>query len=200
MIKMEKDNIQNLLIHTGRKIVKEKGAEALTARKLSEASDCSVGAIYNQFSNMDNFILVQNYITLDELFEKLQEVKKTANPFDDINNFLQVFMNFVMENNNLWYMLYNYHLTSKRRFSFYYLRRVVSLIKIVNEHIQKIVPEMQVPERLLSSQVLWLTLLSISALLTNNSLNSISKVNRTTLCRILLNTYLAGLTVLEREQ
>ena len=55
---MEKDNIQNLLIETGRKIIREKGTEALTVRKLSEASGCSVGAIYNQFTNMDNFIVI----------------------------------------------------------------------------------------------------------------------------------------------
>ena len=196
---MEKDNIQNLLIHIGSKIVKEKGASALTARKLSEASDCSVGAIYNQFSNMDNYVLVQNYITLDELSEKLQTVEKTNNPFVDMNNLLQNFVTFVLENNNLWFMLYNYHLTTRRRFSFYYLRKVASLIKIVNEHIEKIVPEMDAPERLLSAQVLWLTLLSVSSFLTNDSLNGLSKVNKTTLCRILLDTYLAGLTVLENK-
>ncbi len=196
---MEKDDIQNLLIHIGRKIVKEKGASALTARKLSEASDCSVGAIYNQFSNMDNYVLVQNYITLDELSEKLQTVEKTDNPFVDMNNLLQNFVTFVLENNNLWFMLYNYHLTSRRRFSFYYLRKVASLIKIVNEHIEKIVPKMDAPERLLSAQVLWLTLLSVSSFLTNDSLNGLSKVNKTTLCRILLDTYLAGLTVLENK-
>ena len=196
---MEKDNIQYLLIHIGRKIVKEKGASALTARKLSEASDCSVGAIYNQFSNMDNYVLVQNYITLDELSEKLQTVEKTDNPFVDMNNLLQNFVTFVLENNNLWFMLYNYHLTTRRRFSFYYLRKVASLIKIVNEHIEKIVPEMDAPERLLSAQVLWLTLLSVSSFLTNDSLNGLSKVNKTTLCRILLDTYLAGLTVLENK-
>lgn len=196
---MEKDEIQNLLIHIGRKIVKEKGASALTARKLSEASDCSVGAIYNQFSNMDNYVLVQNYITLDELSEKLQTVEKTDNPFVDMNNLLQNFVTFVLENNNLWFMLYNYHLTSRRRFSFYYLRKVASLIKIVNEHIEKIVPKMDAPERLLSAQVLWLTLLSVSSFLTNDSLSGLSKVNKTTLCRILLDTYLAGLTVLENK-
>jgi AcrR family transcriptional regulator len=196
---MEKDNIQNLLIHTGRQIVKEKGADALTARKLSEASSCSVGAIYNQFSNMDNFILVQNYLTLDELSEKLQAVEKTDDPFTDMNNFLQAFVDFVLANNNLWFMLYNYHLTSNRTFSFYYLRKVASLIRIVNQYIEKIIPNMDTPERLLSAQVLWLSLLSISSFLTNNSLDGFSKVSKTTLCRIFLNTYLAGLTVLEHK-
>ena len=58
---MEKDNIQNQLIQIGRKIIKDKGVTAINARKLAEASNCSVGAIYNQFSNMDNYVLVQNY-------------------------------------------------------------------------------------------------------------------------------------------
>ena len=97
---MEKDNIQNRLIQIGRLIVKEKGAESLTARKLAEASGYSVGAIYNQFSNMDNYVLVQNYITLDELSRKLSVAKKSENPFVDINNFLQIFVSFVLENNN----------------------------------------------------------------------------------------------------
>ena len=196
---MEKDNIQNLLIHIGRKIVKEKGASALTARKLSEASNCSVGAIYNQFSNMDNYVLVQNYLTLDELHEKLQKVVKTDNPFTDMNVLLQTFVKYVLENNNLWFMLYNYHLNSKRQFSFYYLRKVASIVKIVNNNIEKIVPTMNSPERMLSSQILWLTLVSLSAFLTNDSLNGLSKINKTTICRILLDTYLAGITILEKN-
>ena len=140
---MEKDNIQNQLIQIGRKIIKEKGATSLTARKLAEASGYSVGAIYNQFSNMDNYILVQNYLTLDELSVKLCAKAKSENPFADINIFLQIFVNFVLENNNLWFMLYNYHLNNSRSFSFYYLRKVASLIRIVNAHIEKIVPKLE---------------------------------------------------------
>ena len=80
---MEKDNIQNLLLKVGRNMVRDGGPEALTVRKLSEASGCSVGAIYNQFANMENFIVIQNYMTLDELFALLIKVKKTDNAFGD---------------------------------------------------------------------------------------------------------------------
>lgn len=197
---MEKDDIQNQLIQIGRKIVKEKGETALTARKLAEASGCSVGAIYNQFANMDNYVLVQNYLTLDELSKKLSEVEETTNPFVDVNNFLQVFVNFVLENNNLWFMLYNFHLSDTRSFSFYYLRKVASLIRIVNTHIEKIVPKMEAPERLVSAQILWLTLFSVSAYLTNESLSGFSKVNKSSICKLLLDTYLSGLTVLENKE
>ena len=64
---MEKDDIQKRLLNIGRQLVQEKGTDALTVRKLSEASGCSVGAIYNQFNNMDKFIMYQNYMTLKTL-------------------------------------------------------------------------------------------------------------------------------------
>ena len=197
---MEKDNIQNQLIQIGRKIIKEKGATSLTARKLAEASGYSVGAIYNQFSNMDNYILVQNYLTLDELSVKLCAKAKSENPFADINIFLQIFVNFVLENNNLWFMLYNYHLNNSRSFSFYYVRKVASLIRIVNAHIEKIVPKMEAPERLVSAQILWLALFSMSAFLTNESLSGFSKVNKSSICKLLLDTYISGLTILENKE
>ena len=56
-IDMTKDNIREYLIAKGRGLVTAQGAAFLTARKLAEASGCSVGTIYNQFANMDNFIM-----------------------------------------------------------------------------------------------------------------------------------------------
>ena len=46
---MEKDSIQSLLLEIGRQIVREKGNDALTVRKLSEASGCSVGLFITNF-------------------------------------------------------------------------------------------------------------------------------------------------------
>lgn len=198
---MEKDNIQNLLISVGRRMVREKGTDALTVRKLSEASGCSVGAIYNQFSNMDNFIVIQNYMTLEELGNLLEKVKPGTSPFADMNNFLQVFVDYVTENRNLWYLLYTFHLRhGDRTYSYFYLRKVVKIIGCINSLLQRILPQMERPERILSSQVLWLNLFALSSLLTKDILDSFAKINRNNLCQIVLNTYIAGLSVLEHKK
>lgn len=198
---MEKDNIQNLLIEVGRRIVTEKGTEALTVRKLSEASGCSVGAIYNQFSNMDNFVVIQNYMTLDELGNLLEKVESSTNPFADMNKFLQVFVDYVTENRNLWYLLYSFHLRhGERAYSYFYLRKVVKIIGCINSLLSRILPQMERPERILSSQVLWLNLFALSSLLTKDILDSFAKVDSKNLCQIVLNTYIAGLSVLERKK
>lgn len=197
---MEKDNIQNLLLETGRQIVREKGTDALTVRKLSEASGCSVGAIYNQFSNMDNFIVIQNYMTLDELSNRLEKVKKTEDAFVDMNNFLQTFVDYVIENKNLWYMLHSFHLRNNNHtFSYFYLRKVVKITGLINKLLIQLVPNMERPERILSSQILWLSLFALSSFLTKDILDSFTKVNKKTICQLMFNTYIAGLTVLEKK-
>lgn len=197
---MEKDNIQNLLLETGRKIVQEKGTEALTVRKLSEASGCSVGAIYNQFSNMDNFVVIQNYMTLDALAGCLEKVQKTGDAFADMNAFLHEFVNFVIENKNLWFMLHSFHLRNNNRtFSYFYLRKVVKITGLINKLLMQLVPNMERPERILSSQILWLTLFALSSFLTKDILDSFTKVNKETICQLMFNTYVAGLTVLEKK-
>ncbi len=198
---MEKDDIQSLLLKIGRRIVQEKGTEALTVRKLSEASGCSVGAIYNQFSNMENFIVIENYMTLDALGKKLAAVPQTQNPYFDMNNLLNTFVDFVIRNKNLWYMLYHFHLRKEgHAYSFFYLRKVAVITRRLSHLIWRIVPNMERPERILSTQVLWLTLFGLSSFLTKDILDSFSKINRQTLCQILLNTYIAGLTVLEKKE
>jgi len=197
---MEKDNIQNLLIEIGRKIVREKGTEALTVRKLSEASGCSVGAIYNQFSNMDNFVIVQNFLTLETLAEIVAAVPETDDPFVDLNNILQKFVDYVCANKNLWYLLFSFHLThGKHAYSYYYLRKVVVLLQKIRRVLERAVPEMERPEQMLSSQILWLSLFALSSFLTKDVIDGFSKIDKNMVCQIMVNTFVVGLTVLEKK-
>lgn len=197
---MEKDNIQNLLIDIGRQMVREKGTEALTVRKLSDASGCSVGAIYNQFANMDNFTVLQNQITLAELAAYMCKEPETDDPFVDLNNILQRFVDYVCANKNLWYMLFNFHLTHGRYdYSFGYRREVQKILRCIRRVLERAVPEMERPEQLLSSQILWLSLFALSSFLTKDVIDAFSKVDKSSICQIMVNTFVVGLTVLEKR-
>lgn len=197
---MEKDNIQKLLLDIGKKLVEERGMEFLTARKLSEASGCSVGAIYNQFSNMDNFVVILNYTVLDDLLQHLEAVELTDDAHIDMNNLMSCFSDFVTKNRNLWFMLYNFYLRSDRKeYSYFYLRKIVRIVSVVSRILQRVLPNMAYPERILSSQILWLTMFALSPFLASDMINSTSKIKSETLCQIVLNTFVAGLTVLEEK-
>lgn len=198
---MSKDNIQENLVNKGRELIKEKGAEFLTARKLSEASGYSVGTIYNQFGNMDNFILIQNYLTLDSLYTRLSKLQASGTAYQRLNLYTKEFIDFVLENKNLWFLVHNFHLhNNNRRFSKIYLRRVVQITQLAESSFKALYPDIPLPERILSLQVLWLSLFSLSSFLTTDALDSFSKINKNTLCELLLNTYLAGIKVLEQVQ
>lgn len=198
---MNKDNIQENLVNKGRELIKEKGAEFLTARKLSEASGYSVGTIYNQFGNMDNFILIQNYLTLDSLYARLSQMQASGTHYQRLNLYTREFINFVLENKNLWFLVHNFHLhNNNRRFSKIYLRRVVQITQLMENAFKALFPDIPLPERILSLQVLWLSLFSLSSFLTTDALDSFSKINKNSLCELLLNTYLAGIKVLEKTQ
>ncbi len=196
---MSKDNIQENLINKGRDLIKEKGAEFLTARKLSEASGYSVGTIYNQFGNMDNFILIQNYLTLESLYNQLSKLQSSGAPYQRLNLYVKSFINFVIENKNLWFLVHNFHLlNNNQHFSRIYLKRVIQITKLVETSFAHMFPDIEIPERTLSTQVLWLSLFSLSSFLTTDALDSFNKINKYTLCELLLNTYLAGMKVLEK--
>ncbi|MBQ7304558.1 MAG: TetR/AcrR family transcriptional regulator [Alphaproteobacteria bacterium] len=196
---MSKDNIQSNLVNKGRELIKEKGSNFLTARKLSEASGYSVGTIYNQFGNMDNFIVIQNYLTLEELYYRLSALQSAGTSYQRLNLYVKEFINFVLENKNLWFLVHNFHLlNNNRHFSRIYLKRVIQITKLVEEAFKNLFPNVEVPERMLSIQILWLSLFSLSSFLTTDILDSFNKINKQTLCELLLNTYLAGMKVLEK--
>ncbi len=196
---MSKDKIQENLVNKGRELIRKKGAEFLTARKLSDASGYSVGTIYNQFGNMDNFILIQNYLTLEQLYTALIKLQTSGTPYQRLNLYVREFIRFVIENKNLWFLVHNFHLlNNKRHFSKIYLKRVVQITKLIEREFKNMFPEIEFPELTLSIQVLWLSLFAISSFLTTDALDSFSKINKHTICELFLNTYLAGIKVLEK--
>lgn len=194
-----KDKIHQELLLKGRKLVLLKGADFLTARKLSEATGASVGTIYNQFGNMDNFILEQNIQTLDELYAHLSVLLPDKNPYKNLNRYVDAFVAFVLNQPNLWFLLFNFHLKSgSYSYPKTYLRRLWKIINLWRVEFLKIFASLSPAEIKVSLQVLWLSMFSLSSYLTLNGLDKMSKINKKNVCKLLLNTYLAGLSVLKK--
>ncbi|MDD4556384.1 MAG: TetR/AcrR family transcriptional regulator [Alphaproteobacteria bacterium] len=195
-----KNDVYSVLVTSGRHLVIEKGAEFLTARKLSEASGCSVGTIYNQFINMDNYIIVQNMLTLDNLQAHLQEIKLTENAYNNINQYLTKFVEFVNENGNLWSLFYEFHLKKRTEcLPDEYMRKIVKLSKLFFADFSQICGGIKLREQKLLKKVLSFALFSMSPFLTSDNLQEQNVAQKNTSCQILLNTYLAGVQALSGE-
>lgn len=196
---MKKQEIHNKLLEVGRSLVIEKGCDFLTARKLADASQSSVGTIYNQFSNMDNFILEQNLITLDEIQQRLLQKKFGPDSYKNINLCLDGFVDYVTTHTNLWFLLYNFHLkTPYASLPKNYLRKLLEINQIWQSFFDEIFSRLSPNKKRVSKEVLWVSVFALSALLTTNTLTGMAKVNKKNICRLLLNTYLAGLRSLKK--
>ncbi len=194
-----KDKIHQELLLKGRDLVVQKGADFLTARKLSDATGASIGTIYNQFANMDNFILEQNMITLDSLYQHLSVLLPDSNPYKNLNRYIDAFVSFVLNQPNLWFLLFNFHIKSNlKKYPKPYLRRLIKIINLWRKEFVKIFTSLSAAERKISLQVLWLSMFSLSSYLTLSSFDKMNRVNKKNICKLLLNTYLAGLSVLKK--
>lgn len=193
-----KSQVRQNLLSVGRKLVIEKGAGFLTARKLSEASNCSVGTIYNQFINMENFIEEENAQTLDELYEAMQKVLPASSAYLNVNRYVDVFSDFVIVNANLWGLLFSTHLQSKGNLPLSYCKKIRRIEKMLEQQLDLMFGKLVYAEKRLAAQVMEMALFALSGFVATNSLDNLRLVNKQNICKLLLNTYLAGLASLKK--
>ena len=192
-----KASIRAELLATGRRLVEEKGAEFLTARKLSEASGFSVGMIYGQYSNMDKFIEALNIETLSELYQSMRKYKTERNAYKNLNNWLDAFVSFVLLNSNRWFLLYNYHLRAQE-LPMKYKTAIIKLTRLWEPSFNAVYSRLNPRNRKLARQGLWLSLFALSSFLTTRTIDNLNMINKKNLCKLMLNTYLAGIAVLRK--
>lgn len=195
-----KKTLRRGLLETGRRLVVANGADFLTARKLSEASHCSVGSIYNLFSNMDAFILELNLTTLDALYARLQKLLPDASPYINLNRYMDVFVAYLMNNRNLWKLLFDYHLRcGEKKLPLAYLRRLNKITALCEGQFNEIFTALNRMEKKLSWQVLWQALFSLASFLSAQGPQHFNRVSQQNICKLLLNTYLGGMAALKRS-
>ena len=191
-----KAEVRKLLVDAGRKLVTDWGGEYLTARKLSEASGCSVGTIYNQFGNMDNFLMEQNIITINELHQKLEQLPDSGDFYRCLNRYVDAYVDWISTHSNVWLLLYNFHLRNDNvKLPKEYKRVFLKICKKPEQSFDVVFHRLGVKERRVARMVLLTAIFSTSSFLLMQTTGKVSKKN---MCKLLVNTYLAGLEVLKR--
>ncbi len=188
------EKMKKSLLTTGRKMVAEGGVEALSARKLASKANSSVGMIYNLFGTMDNYISEQNVITLRELYNQLQKVSMGSNAFNNLNRYADVLAAYIIANPNLWTLLYNRHLSAGAAKSSTAEARIIKKIDLlICWQVAGLIGDISVKEKRMMIKVLEMSLFAVSGYLLGNKLNKNSGINKRNLCKLLMNTYVAGL-------
>ncbi len=193
-----RNKTKEALLKCGRKLVINEGINALSARKLAQAANSSVGMIYNIFATMDNFIAEQNAMTLNELSAKMSSLTMSKNPFNNLNHYADVLASYIMANPNLWALLYNRYLSGDGFKLTIAEARIIKKIDIlISFQVVPLIKKMSAKEKKVSIKVLEMALFAMSGYLLSDRLNNKSSLNKETLCKLLMNTYIAGMVSLE---
>ncbi len=190
-----KEEIRFDLIVKARELIRDKGLEFLTARKLAEYSGYSVGTIYNQFKSMDVLVMWENCQTLDELYQKLTTAEFGSDAYVNLNHLLEKFVDYVLDNKNLWFTLYNFHFTRVMAdLELFYLRRIIKIVQLLEHNLHKLFVRVPARERKVSTEVLFVSVFALSSLLTTE--REFVRLEKRYVVRVLFNTYLAGMSYL----
>lgn len=193
-----KEEIRLDLIVKSREIIKEKGIENLTARKLADYSGYVVGTIYNRFKSMDELVMWENCLTMDELFEELKKTEMTSDAYINLNRLLDKFVGYVLDNKNLWFTLYNFHFKNVvDEFQIFYLRRIIKIIQLLENNLSKLFVGVLSSERKVATEVLYISLFALSSMLTTDK--EFERLEKKYVVKVMFNTYLAGVSCLKEK-
>lgn len=193
-----KEEIRVDLIVKARELLKERGLESLTARKLADYSGYSVGTIYNQFKSMDTLIMWENCQTLDELYHSLERAEFGSDAYVNLTHLLEKYVDFVLDNKNLWFTLYHFHFTqSVAEFDVFYLRRIIRIVQLLEHNLHKLFAKVLGCERKVSAEVLFIAVFALSSLLTTEK--EFARLEKRYVVRVLFSTYLAGMSYLAKK-
>ncbi|HUS97804.1 MAG TPA: TetR/AcrR family transcriptional regulator, partial [Hyphomicrobiaceae bacterium] len=100
-------------IAIARRILEAEGLSALQARRVAKEAGCSVGTIYNLYSNLDDLIVVANAGTLENLGVELGSTLAAHESVDFEGRMVALglsYLSFAVQNEKAWRAVFEHHL------------------------------------------------------------------------------------------
>ncbi len=177
-----KEELANLIVDTAFKIIKEKGYQGVSARRIAEKIGYTVGTLYNVFTNLDDILLHVNNRILDMMMEKLaQSVRSVSSPEERLYNFAREYIEFSKNNFHLSAMLFEYRFAEDQQIPDWYGGIIDRIYNLVGENIHEIAPHKTLEETRLLTSALWagvhgMCVLSMKGKLHRTRINSVHAV------------------------
>ena len=126
-----REQIKQMAIEAGKKIIVEEGFSKLGARKIARAIGYTVGTLYNVFDNYLDIVLNINIGTLDDIKNHLE---KSLVPGQEgvkaITTIGLTYVEYARENTNLWSALYDFQHPENTDMPEWYVDKVNSVFSL----------------------------------------------------------------------
>lgn len=129
-----RDHVKNKVIEVSRGLLRENGLSGMQARKIADASGCSVGTIYNLYGNLDTVIIATNAGTLEDLRQALVRVSSTGDSLAERFEALAIaYLDFAVERTNEWRAVFEHRFAEKTVVPDWYRDTQAELFAIVEK-------------------------------------------------------------------
>lgn len=107
------EQIKQMAIDATEKIVRKKGTDGLSTRKIAAEIGYTSGTLYLVFKNLDDLILHVNGRTLERLRDVLMAAStKSSDPLSMTKEICRSYLNFADENRAFWSLIYERQFSS----------------------------------------------------------------------------------------
>ncbi len=192
-----REQLYEMAISAARQIVEEDGFRALTARNVADAIGYSPGTLYNVFTNLDDLILHLNGSTMDSLFEVASCLESSSDPYEDLDQLLETYLQFLDDHPNLWQSITEFSLPDGMEVPEWYARKVSKILGVVESAVApaygsnvEIGSSGESPA--MAARVLWAGLHGICSLSDAGKLDVLGVASARSMANILATNFVAG--------
>ncbi len=173
-----RDVLRNKLIDIAEARISEAGISAIKARDLAKHADCSLGAIYNVFGDLQDIIIAVNGRTFEKLGRAVAqslEGRETLPPTDRLIAMSCVYLGYAAANPNTWRSLFDVRMTTDMDVPQWYLDELERLFGFIAGPVRECFPDMPKGEVGLMTRALFSSVHGIVLLGLENRISGVPK-------------------------
>ena len=132
------EQLKDLVVAAGRKLIQEDGFENFSARKVAREIGYTVGTLYHLYGDYDSIIFHINGKTLDIIWEDLEKIiQSNGNKVDKLKKLSWHYYNYAHEYTNLWQALFLHVVSEDKQRPQWYLDKFGQIFSEVQKLIGK---------------------------------------------------------------
>lgn len=170
--------LRDRLIDLAEQQIEHSGIQAIKARPLAQAAECSVGAIYNVFGDLEDIIIAVNGRTFRKLGAHVAaalEGKDGLPPTDRLIVMSHAYLDYAANHPKLWRALFDLRMSVDMDVPDWYLEELARLFSYISGPVQECYPKMGETEVGLMTRALFSSVHGIVLLGLENRISAVPR-------------------------
>ena len=142
---LRREELRKRLTDAAETIITTQGADAVKARELAKIANCSVGAIYNAFGDLNDLIMAVNGRTFRRLGAHVSSEleSKTIPAQDQLVVMSHAYLDFAATNTLAWRALFDLKMSTEMQVPVWYLQELGQVFGLIAAPLREIFPNWQ---------------------------------------------------------